>query len=95
MVTAYELRGEDQVSVPAGVAGAAASTSEPQKFPAGGTSPGSAMRWPTTRVKPQDDQDAEIEAALSGDGVTLVAVPTELADEVRALIASKQAANGQ
>ena len=40
----------------------------------------------------EDEQAAEIEAALAGDGVTLIAVPNELADEVRALIARRQSA---
>ncbi len=66
--------------------------SEPQKFPAG---------WDEARVRDvlahydgqtEDDQAAEIEAALGRDGVTMVAVPAELADEVRALIARRQSA---
>lgn len=38
----------------------------------------------------EDEQAAEIEAALADDGVTMVAVPAELADAVRALIARGQ-----
>ena len=66
--------------------------SEPQKFPAG---------WDEARVREliahydgqtEDEQAAEIEAALAADGVTMVAVPVELADEVRALIARRQSA---
>jgi hypothetical protein len=40
----------------------------------------------------EDEQAAEIEAALGEDGVTMVAVPIELADEVRALIAKRRSA---
>ena len=40
----------------------------------------------------EDEQAAEIEAALNADGITMMAVPSELADEVRALIASKRSA---
>lgn len=34
-----------------------------------------------------DERAAEIEAALDAEGITMMAVPSELADEVRALIA--------
>lgn len=66
--------------------------SEPQKFPPG---------WDESRVRDvlahyegqtEDEQAAEIEAALDAEGVTMIAVPTELADEVRALIARKRSA---
>jgi hypothetical protein len=66
--------------------------SEPQKFPPG---------WDESRVRDvlahyegqtEDNQAAEIEAALDAAGVTMIAVPTELADEVRALIARKRSA---
>ena len=66
--------------------------SEPQKYPAG---------WDEKRVKDliahyegqtEDEQADEIEAALKDDGITMVAVPTELADAVRALIARGQPA---
>jgi hypothetical protein len=40
----------------------------------------------------EDEQAAEIEEALEADGVTMMAVPDELADEVRALIARKRSA---
>lgn len=40
----------------------------------------------------EGEQAAEIEAALEADGVTMMAVPVELADEVRALIARKRSA---
>ena len=40
----------------------------------------------------EDEQFAEIEAALETDGVTLMAVPTELVPEVRALLARAQSA---
>ena len=64
--------------------------SEPQKFPAG---------WDEARVRDviahydaqtEDERSAEIEAALGGGGVTMVAVPVELAGEVRALIARRR-----
>jgi len=66
--------------------------SQPQKFPAG---------WDEAQVRDliahhdgqtEDDQAAEIEAALGGEGVTMVAVPVELVDEVRALIARRRSA---
>ena len=38
----------------------------------------------------EDEQFAEIEAAREAEGITLMAVPTELAPEVRALLARKQ-----
>jgi len=63
-----------------------------QKFPPG---------WDEDRVRQvlahyegqtEDEQFAEIEAAREADGITLVAVPTELVPEVLALIARKQSA---
>jgi len=66
--------------------------SEPQKFPAG---------WDEARVgdvlahyegQTAEEQADEIEAAFRAGGVTMIAVPTELADEVRALIARKRIA---
>jgi hypothetical protein len=39
-----------------------------------------------------DEQFAEIEAALEMQGVTLMAVPTELVPEVRALLARSKSA---
>lgn len=38
----------------------------------------------------EDEQFAEIESALEQEGVTLMAVPTELVPEIRALLAGKQ-----
>jgi len=61
-----------------------------QKFPPG---------WDEQRVREvlehyenqsEDEQFAEIEAAREAEGMTMMAVPTELAPEVRALIARKQ-----
>lgn len=66
--------------------------SEPQRFPAG---------WGEHRVREliehyegqnEDEQTNELEAAQEGDGVTMVAVPLELAEEVRALIARRKSA---
>jgi hypothetical protein len=63
-----------------------------QKFPPG---------WDEARVRDvlahydgqtEDEQFAEIEAAREAEGVTLMAVPTELVPEVRALLARKQSA---
>ncbi|MGO9112463.1 MAG: hypothetical protein ACLP9L_24800 [Thermoguttaceae bacterium] len=60
-----------------------------QKFPPG---------WNDERVREviahyenetEDEQFAEIEAAREADGVTIMAVPTDLVPEVRALIARK------
>ena len=42
--------------------------------------------------KTEDEQFAEIEAAHEADSVTMVAVPTELVPEVRALLARKRSA---
>ncbi len=40
----------------------------------------------------EEEQFAEIEAAWEAKGVTMMAVPTEWAPEVRALLARKQSA---
>jgi hypothetical protein len=46
------------------------------------------MFWPITKIKPKtNNSPSEIEAAHEMDGVTLMAVPTELVPEVRALLA--------
>jgi hypothetical protein len=63
-----------------------------QTFPAG---------WDETSVRnliahydgqTEDEQAAEIEAALDGKDFTMVAVPLELEDEFRALIARRRIA---
>lgn len=63
-----------------------------QKFPPG---------WDDSRVRDviahydaqtEDDQADEIEAALDEENVTMMAVPTELVPEVRALLARKKSA---
>ncbi|HEX4129049.1 MAG TPA: hypothetical protein VHZ24_03325 [Pirellulales bacterium] len=63
-----------------------------QKFPPG---------WDEARVRDviarhenqtEDEQFAEIEAAGEAENVTMMAVPTELAAEVRALLAKKRSA---
>ena len=63
-----------------------------QKFPPG---------WDEQRVREalahyenqtEDEQFAEIEAAREADGITMMAVPTELVPEVRALLARRQSA---
>jgi hypothetical protein len=63
-----------------------------QKFPPG---------WDGQRVREvlahyesqsEDEQFAEIEAAREMDNITMMAVPTDLVPEVRALIARKQSA---
>jgi predicted dinucleotide-binding enzyme len=60
-----------------------------QKFPPG---------WDESRVKAviahyesqtEDEEFAEIEAAREAEDVTLMAIPTELVPEVRALLARK------
>ena len=38
----------------------------------------------------EDEQADEIESAMQAEGVTLIAVPTALVPEVRALLAEKQ-----
>lgn len=66
--------------------------SESQKFPVG---------WDEARVKDvlahyenqtEDEQADEIEQSLQSEGVTLIAVPRELVDEVRSLVARRQSA---
>jgi hypothetical protein len=63
-----------------------------QKFPPG---------WDEKRVREvlahyesqsEDEQFAEIEAASEAEGITMMAVPTELGPEVRALKARKHSA---
>jgi hypothetical protein len=63
-----------------------------QKFPPG---------WDEKRVKEviahyenqtEDEEFAEIEAAREAENVTLMAIPTELVPQVRALLARKQSA---
>ena len=63
-----------------------------QKFPPG---------WDENRVKEliahhesqtEDEEFADIEAALADEDVTFMASPTELVPKVRALLASKQSA---
>jgi len=63
-----------------------------QKFPPG---------WDEDRVRQvlahyesqtEDEQFAEIEAAQEAEGVTMMAVPTDLVPEVRALLARKHSA---
>jgi hypothetical protein len=63
-----------------------------QKFPPG---------WDEERVRQvlahyedqtEDEQFAEIEAAREADGITMMAVPTELVPEVHALLARRQRA---
>ena len=63
-----------------------------QRFPPG---------WDEDRVREvlahyegqsEDEQFAEIEAAREAEGMTLMAIPTELVPEVRALLARKQSA---
>ena len=63
-----------------------------QKFPPG---------WDEKRVKEviaqyenqtEDEEFAEIEAAREADNITLMAIPTELVPEVRAILARKHSA---
>jgi hypothetical protein len=63
-----------------------------QKFPPG---------WDEKRVKEliahyenqtEDEEFADIEAAREAEDITLMAIPTELVPEVRALLARKQSA---
>jgi hypothetical protein len=63
-----------------------------QKFPPG---------WDEKRVKEvvahyenqtEDEEHAEIEAALKAENVTLMDIPTELVPKVRALLARKRSA---
>ena len=63
-----------------------------QKFPPG---------WNEKRVKEviahyenqtEDEESAEIEAALKAENTTLMDIPTELVPKVRALLAAKRSA---
>lgn len=63
-----------------------------QKFPPG---------WDEKRVKDlidhyenqsEDEEFAEIEESLEAEDITLMAIPSELVPEVRALLARKQSA---
>ena len=63
-----------------------------QKFPPG---------WDEKRVQDsiahyesqtEDEEFADIEAARAAEDITLMAIPTELVPEVRALLASKRSA---
>jgi hypothetical protein len=63
-----------------------------QQFPPG---------WDEARVREvlahyenqgEDEQSAEIEAAREAEGITLMAVPTELVPEARALLARRRGA---
>jgi hypothetical protein len=63
-----------------------------QKFPPG---------WDEKRVleliahyesQTEDEEFADIEAARAAEDITLMAIPTELVPEVRALLARKQSA---
>ena len=63
-----------------------------QKFPPG---------WDEARIREvlahyesqtEDEQCAEIEAAQEAENITMMAVPTDLVPEVRALLARKQIA---
>lgn len=65
-----------------------------QKFPPG---------WDDARVRAvlayyddqtEDEQFADIEASLESDNITLMAVPTNLVPEVRALLAAHSTADG-
>lgn len=65
---------------------------KPQKFPPG---------WDEKRVKEviahfgnqtEDEEHAEIEAALKAENVTLMDIPTDLVPKVRALLARKRSA---
>jgi hypothetical protein len=65
---------------------------EPRQFPKG---------WDDQKIKDlldcyeaqsADEQAGEIESALNSHEVTMMAVPTELEDEVRALISRRQSA---
>jgi hypothetical protein len=90
VITAYELK-------PNAKKGFSTPTAEKtemntQNFPSG---------WDEARVRDvlahydnqtDDEQFAEIEAALETEGMTLMAVPTELVPEIRALLARSQGA---
>jgi 5'-deoxynucleotidase YfbR-like HD superfamily hydrolase len=64
----------------------------PQKLPAGWDEAGLRDLISHYNAQTEDEQAAEIEEALASSGVTMVAVPLEIADEVRALIARRLSA---
>ena len=66
--------------------------SEPQKFPPGWDNPRVREVLAHYESQTEEEQADEIEAALDEEGTTMIAVPDELADEVRALIARKRSA---
>ena len=65
---------------------------EPQRFPKGWDEGRVRDVWTHYEGQTEDEQAAEIEAALVADDLTMIAVPVELADEVRALIAGRRSA---
>jgi len=66
--------------------------SELQKYPAGWNEKKLRELAAYYDAQTEDEEADEIEAAWKDDGITMVAVPTELADAVRALIARGQPA---
>ena len=73
--------------------------SAPTKIETAMTTPNFPPGWDEARVRDvlahyesqtEDEQFAEIETALESEGVTLIAVPTDLVREVRALLARSQ-----
>jgi hypothetical protein len=63
-----------------------------QSFPSGWDEEGVRAVLAHYEDQTEDEQFAEIEAAHEAASVTLMAVPTELVPEVRALLARKQSA---
>lgn len=63
-----------------------------QKFPPGWDEPRVRDMIAHYEDQSEDEQFAEIEAGLETEGVTMIAVPTELAPEVCALMNRKQSA---
>jgi len=61
-----------------------------QKFPPGWDEQRAGEVLAHYENQTEDEQFAEIEAAREAKGTVMIAVPTELAPEVRALIARKQ-----
>ena len=63
-----------------------------QKFPPGWDEQRVCEVLAHYEIQSEDEQFAEIEAAREAQDITMMAVPTELAPEVRALIARKESA---
>jgi response regulator of citrate/malate metabolism len=63
---------------------------EPQKLPKGWDQASIQAVLDHYENQTEDEQAEEIEAALKAQGTTMMSIPIELADEVRAFVARRQ-----